>query len=466
VTDAELIVASRRDPAAFRELYDRWADKLLAWFYRRVFDAEVAADLLAETFAVAFERRHRFRDTGQPGAAWLYGIAAKELSHWFRHQAVERRAVRRLGIDVPALDDESIARIEALADAATHRPALTAALARMTDRERDAVQLRVVEELPLPGDRSQARLQRGRRPHPRPPRSCPPRPPAGGDTVSEIPFVNRLGDAIQAAITNPRVAARHRFGPRRRLGLLAVAALLLGGGAAAARILGTPEELATSSIACQLEGSSTGIVWAGDRSPLEVCAQEYRAAGKPVPPLVACVDGRSVVVLPGRGPEACGRRGLAPLPPEYAPARAKVAKLERDILAWRPPATVSRPRSWPPRCSACWTAAAGGGGGPGRGRMSRRDRAARCPASAAAGTAASAAHWTTTAIGSWSSAVRPEPSTTCSTDGRPGSRGHSWTSRASAATRSTSSATTCGAGSRRPAGRSPSRSASARPTGS
>jgi RNA polymerase sigma-70 factor (ECF subfamily) len=150
VTDAELIVASRRDPAAFRELYDRWADKLLAWFYRRVFDAEVAADLLAETFAVAFERRHRFRDTGQPGAAWLFGIAAKELSHWFRHQAVERRAVRRLGIAVPALDDESIARIEALADAATHRPALTAALARMTDRERDAVQLRVVEELAYP----------------------------------------------------------------------------------------------------------------------------------------------------------------------------------------------------------------------------------------------------------------------------------------------------------------------------
>ena len=47
----------------FRELYDRWAERLLAYFYRRVVDAEVAADLLAETFAVAFERRRRFRDT-------------------------------------------------------------------------------------------------------------------------------------------------------------------------------------------------------------------------------------------------------------------------------------------------------------------------------------------------------------------------------------------------------------------
>ena len=91
MTDAELIVASRRDPAAFRELYDRWADKLLAWFYRRVFDAEVAADLLAETFAVAYERRHRFHDLGKPGSAWLFGIAQKELAHWIRHRAAEQR---------------------------------------------------------------------------------------------------------------------------------------------------------------------------------------------------------------------------------------------------------------------------------------------------------------------------------------------------------------------------------------
>ena len=147
MTDAELLVASCHDPAAFRELYDRWAERLLAYFYRRVFDPEVAADLLAETFAVAFERRHRFRDMGRPGSAWLFGIAQKKLAHWVRHRAAEQRAVRRLGIVVPALDDESIARIEALADVAAHREALTEALGRMTDLERDAVRLRVLEEL-------------------------------------------------------------------------------------------------------------------------------------------------------------------------------------------------------------------------------------------------------------------------------------------------------------------------------
>jgi RNA polymerase sigma-70 factor (ECF subfamily) len=146
-TDAELLIASRDDARAFRELYDRWAERLLAYFYRRVLDPEVAGDLLAETFAVAFERRRRFRDVGAPGAAWLYGIAAKELAHWFRRQEVERRAIRRLAIDVPLLDEESVTRIEALADMESHRVALAAALERMGRGERDAVELRVVEEM-------------------------------------------------------------------------------------------------------------------------------------------------------------------------------------------------------------------------------------------------------------------------------------------------------------------------------
>jgi RNA polymerase sigma factor (sigma-70 family) len=147
VTDAELILASQRDARAFRPLFDRWAEPLLAYFYRRVLDSEIASDLLAETFAVAFERRGSFRDTGHPGAAWLYGIAAKELSHFFRHQNVERRAVRRLGLEVPPLDDESAARIEQLADIQIHREALRSALPQMTRRERQAVELRVVEDL-------------------------------------------------------------------------------------------------------------------------------------------------------------------------------------------------------------------------------------------------------------------------------------------------------------------------------
>lgn len=146
-SDAELIVASRSDPCAFRQLYDRWADTLLAYFYRRVRDAEVAADLLAETFAAAYARCGSFRDVGKPGGAWLYGIARRELSRYFRQSRVELRAARRLGLEIPELDQASVAAIEALEVVDADRARLSDALARLSVSERDAVQLRVVAEL-------------------------------------------------------------------------------------------------------------------------------------------------------------------------------------------------------------------------------------------------------------------------------------------------------------------------------
>jgi RNA polymerase sigma-70 factor, ECF subfamily len=146
-SDAQLIIASAADPAAFRELYDRWAEPLLTYFMRRVFDAEVAADLLAETFAVAYQRRDRFRDIGRAGGAWLYGIAAHELSHFFRRRDVETRALRRLGIERPPLDVESERRIAALLEGSEYRAQLRAAMDRLPQQTREAVELRVIAEL-------------------------------------------------------------------------------------------------------------------------------------------------------------------------------------------------------------------------------------------------------------------------------------------------------------------------------
>jgi RNA polymerase sigma-70 factor (ECF subfamily) len=146
-SDADLIVASQQDPLAFRELYDRWATTLMAHFYRRTFDSEVAADLLAETFAVAFEKRGRFRDIGRPGGAWLYGIAGRELSRYFRRQRVELRTLARLGVQRPPLDHESASAIESLGEADADRSEIAQALGRISAAEREAVSLRVVEEL-------------------------------------------------------------------------------------------------------------------------------------------------------------------------------------------------------------------------------------------------------------------------------------------------------------------------------
>ena len=78
-TDAELLIASRDDAHAFRELYDRWADRLLAYFYRRTLDTEVAGDLLAETFGLAdIEIEGAQGDRFAAGCPIIVGVSAKD----------------------------------------------------------------------------------------------------------------------------------------------------------------------------------------------------------------------------------------------------------------------------------------------------------------------------------------------------------------------------------------------------
>ena len=148
-SDGELLVASRHDPAAFRVFYERWTRQMFGYFYRRTFDAHVSADLLAETFAVAWEKRNRFRDIGKPAGAWLYGIARRELSRYRRRRRIELSAVRRLGMSVPAIEVDELERIEDAVDASAFRADLVHALERLSARDRDSIRIRVVEGRPF-----------------------------------------------------------------------------------------------------------------------------------------------------------------------------------------------------------------------------------------------------------------------------------------------------------------------------
>jgi RNA polymerase sigma-70 factor (ECF subfamily) len=132
-------------------LYERHADEVLRFFARRTLDPQVALDLTGETFAVAWSSRRRFRGGDDEAArAWLYGIARNLLHGYLRRGYAERRALARLGVEPVTLSDESYARIEELAGTAALRQALAAELDRVPAGQRDALVLRVVEELPYP----------------------------------------------------------------------------------------------------------------------------------------------------------------------------------------------------------------------------------------------------------------------------------------------------------------------------
>jgi RNA polymerase sigma factor (sigma-70 family) len=147
--DGELLAAADQDPGAFRALYDRWAGRLLTYCHRRTGDAEAALELVAETFAIAYEKRASFRGDG-PVGGWLHGIAGNLVAAYHRRQRTELRACKRLAVVVPRLDDAAVDQIERLVEADTWRAALREALATLSVAERDAVQLRVVQQLDYP----------------------------------------------------------------------------------------------------------------------------------------------------------------------------------------------------------------------------------------------------------------------------------------------------------------------------
>src|SRR4051794_39233778 len=94
-TDAELLAAAREDPAAFARFSRRHVRAVIAFFHRRTGDAELAADLTAETFAAALEGCRRYAPERGASGAWLYGIAHRQLATLQRNGGVERRARRR-----------------------------------------------------------------------------------------------------------------------------------------------------------------------------------------------------------------------------------------------------------------------------------------------------------------------------------------------------------------------------------
>jgi RNA polymerase sigma-70 factor (ECF subfamily) len=117
-------------------------------FTRRCYDAQLALDLVGETFARAHARRARFRGQSEADAiAWIWAIARDALRDALRRGRAERRALSRLGIEPPQLTDEELVRIEQLAGLEDLRAALSEALERLAPEQREALRLRVVQEL-------------------------------------------------------------------------------------------------------------------------------------------------------------------------------------------------------------------------------------------------------------------------------------------------------------------------------
>lgn len=123
----------------FVSLYEANADDLLAYARRRVPAVEDAADLVAETFLVAWRRLSEVPD-GAEARLWLYGVARLTLSNQNRAELRRARLAQRLRSELTTA---------ALASPPTEESGtlVMRALATLNEADRDLLLLAGWEEL-------------------------------------------------------------------------------------------------------------------------------------------------------------------------------------------------------------------------------------------------------------------------------------------------------------------------------
>ncbi len=89
-----LVERARQDRLAFAELYRAHYRAIAGYIHRRVGDAHVTEDLVADVFTAALQALPRYRQRGLPIRAWFYRIASNRVNRWVRQ--ARRHAKERL----------------------------------------------------------------------------------------------------------------------------------------------------------------------------------------------------------------------------------------------------------------------------------------------------------------------------------------------------------------------------------
>jgi RNA polymerase sigma-70 factor (ECF subfamily) len=142
--DVQLVEQFRRDPDRFTAVYDRYFRDVHRYIAGRL-DIQIADDLAAETFLVAFRKRDRF-DPGRGALRpWLFGIATNLVAQHRRAETRRYQALARTRVD--QVVDSHETRVVTWVAAAGLQPQLARALAALPRKERDVVLLVALGEL-------------------------------------------------------------------------------------------------------------------------------------------------------------------------------------------------------------------------------------------------------------------------------------------------------------------------------
>ncbi len=134
-----------------RPILERYAQPLYSTvILPRLGDIATAEDVLRDTLAAAVEKIDKFTWQGKSIYPWLRQVAINKVYDVHRQSKRSRKLADALVHEVDAADPNALADAQLIADQEqrAHRDRIAATLGRLADRYRQAIELRLVQELP------------------------------------------------------------------------------------------------------------------------------------------------------------------------------------------------------------------------------------------------------------------------------------------------------------------------------
>ncbi len=146
--DQALLERAKSGPNGVVEVYDRYADRLYAYFYKRCGQRELAQDLTSSVFVRFLKALPALEWRGLPLEAWLFRTASNALIDHWRKVGTHFEVYPDDGDDDAPWDPPSSAPGQAAEmDLLIESERLRAVMARLSPRDQEVLDLRYFAEL-------------------------------------------------------------------------------------------------------------------------------------------------------------------------------------------------------------------------------------------------------------------------------------------------------------------------------
>lgn len=144
--------AQRGNLDAMRPIFERYASPLYAAvILPRLGDSAAAEEVLRDTLATAVEKVGMFRWQGKSIYPWLRQIAVNKVYDVHRQSKRSQRLADAMAVEVPMTtgpEAQADAQLMAEEERRLNRARIDETLALLSERYREAIRLRLVDELP------------------------------------------------------------------------------------------------------------------------------------------------------------------------------------------------------------------------------------------------------------------------------------------------------------------------------